>query len=290
MESCASWSNKARSSGANSRGSNSLQSQAADEFSCCSDIALPPPAEDEGAAPALYHLPINLGPECSEVVDGRHQRQNNHEPDRHGGGHANGEEITPVNGPLPPAMSQNHGYHRYDLHEHLELAQVTGLDGETLRSCNGAQAADQEFASDDHDRHPCRNQAGVELNQGHECGGDEQLISEGIEQHPDRGDLPTFAGQVTVNSIGDRGDNEQRRGHQFFLPMGAAEAIAGENPDQQWDAENAAERYVIGQIHRGRKIAPGQKAGNETMLNYPPRRMTKAMTAAESCWILQPGR
>src|SRR5438876_11737209 len=86
------------------------------------------------------------------------------------------------------------------------------------------------------------------------------------------------------------GEKELVASALFILPMGAAEAIAGENPDQQWDAKNAAERYVIGQIHRGRKIAPGQKAGNETMLNYPPRRMTKAMTAAESCWILQPGR
>lgn len=156
-----------------------------------------------------------------------------------------------VNRPLFPAVGKNHPYHGDDLHEHFEFAQVTGLDGKTFRSRYRAQPANQEFTPDDYNSHPRWDQAGIELNQRHESSGNKQLVGQRVEQHSDGGDLSTFAGQVTVNSIGDRGGDEEGRSQQFFLPEGAAEAITGEQPDQQWDADDAAERNVVGQIHRG---------------------------------------
>src|SRR5271169_3505093 len=82
-------------------------------------------AENEGAATALHHAPIDLRPEGDKVVDRRHQRETYHEPDRDLRDHLDREEILAVHRPFGPAVVEDYGHHRYDLHHHLELAQLT---------------------------------------------------------------------------------------------------------------------------------------------------------------------
>jgi hypothetical protein len=53
-----------------------------------------------------------------------------------------------------------------------------------------------------------------------------------------------------VESVGDGGGDEHRRGQQFALavhPQG--EALAAQDPDQHRDAEDAGKRDVVRQIH-----------------------------------------
>src|SRR5437879_1621205 len=65
-----------------------------------SDIVVSPrrhwlgtPAEDERAAVALDHTPVNLGPEGNEVVNRRNQRDTHHEPDGEIGDPVNRENV-----------------------------------------------------------------------------------------------------------------------------------------------------------------------------------------------------
>ena len=162
--------------------------------------------------------------------------------------------------PLPPAVRQNHCDHRDDLDQHLEFSEIAGLNRESFRSSYGTQATHQELAPNNDHGHPCRYQSGIELHQGHERRGDEQLIGQGIQQNSNRRDLPSLARQVSVNSIGDGRQDEQRRGQYLSLTMLAAESAAGKNPDQQGDAENAAERNVVWQIHLRLNSPPGRRA------------------------------
>ena len=53
-----------------------------------------------------------------------------------------------------PMMVEDGGDHSENLHKHLQLAQVAGLNGEAFGGGNGPQAADQELAADDDDDHP----------------------------------------------------------------------------------------------------------------------------------------
>ena len=133
---------------------------------------------------------------------------------------------------------------------HFDFAEIAGVNGEALLRGDGAQAADQEFASDDDHRHPCRDDAGIQLHQGDEGGGDEQLVGQGVEQHAHGGDLMTAPRQVAVESVGDGGGDEDGRGQQFALAMHPhGEAAAGQDPDQHRNAEDAGERNVVRQVH-----------------------------------------
>src|ERR1039458_4281948 len=181
MESCARRSSRLRSSPENSWLENSwpeaarvaglppsdlFTSEAAtadDELCCGGDIGICRPrsrlrlaatAENESAAAALGHAPVNLRPECGEVIDGRNQRNADHEPDRDVGDPVHREDEVPVNRPLLPAVVKNDRNHGNDLHHHLELAQFAGFDGETLGRSDGAQTADQELAANDDHRDP----------------------------------------------------------------------------------------------------------------------------------------
>ena len=79
------------------------------------------------------------------------------------------------------------------------------------------------------------------------------------EQHSHGCDLATFAGDVAVDSIGNRGGNEQDAGKQLLLAIDAGEAGGGEHPDEQRDAKDSGKRDGIGKVHN---LA--------TSLNYAP--------------------
>src|SRR5581483_382157 len=264
MASWATFSNKRRSSGENSACKTAELLRPG--FSRGGDIALPAAAEDEAAAAALHHLPVNLRPEGHEIIHGRNQREGDHESDGCARDHVNGKnEEAEI--PVFPAHREDGGDHGDDLHDHLEFAEIAGLDGEAFGGGDGTEAADHEFTANHDDGHPRRHDLRVELHQGYEGGGDEQLVGERIEEHAHGGDLAAAAREVTINAVGDRGGNENRGGEQLFFAVQAAEAAAGQDPDQHRYAENAAERDVVGQVHR-QKLA-GVEA-RPRQLNYAP--------------------
>src|SRR3954447_21607364 len=137
-------------------------------FSDGCDIAFPPPAQDEGSAAALDHLPVNLGPKGGEVVHRGDERKDHHEPDRHACDGMHRKEECFVNRPLQPAVCQDYGHYRYDLNHHLELTQIAGLDRKTLGGCNRTQTTDEELAPNDDNRDPGWHQTGIELHQRYE--------------------------------------------------------------------------------------------------------------------------
>src|SRR5208282_1575442 len=166
------------------------------------------------------------------------------------------KEISAIDGPLFPAMVQNHRHYGNDLHQHFKLAQVAGLDRETLGGRNRTQSAHQKFAANDDHRDPRRNHAGIELHQGDERGGDQKLVRQRIKQHPDRSNLPTLARKVSVNAVSNRGRYKQSRRQQLFLSAHALKTVGGKNPDQQRNAANAGERDGIGKVHEKHRRPP----------------------------------
>src|ERR1700722_12796727 len=129
IDSWASFNKVARSSRVNSP---SVGEDLAACSSGCGNIALPPTAEDNRGAAALHPLPVNLGPECDEVIARRYQRKQNHEPDREPRDPMHGKKIYGIDGPLFPVMITNDINHGNNLHQHFKLAQIAGLDGESF--------------------------------------------------------------------------------------------------------------------------------------------------------------
>ena len=141
-------------------------------------------------------------------------------------------------------------HHGDDLHQHLGLAQLAGLDGEAFRRRNGSQAAHQELAPNDDDGHPRRHGARIELHQSDEGGCNQQLVGHRVQQHAHGGHLGALAGEVAVNGIGQGSRNEDKRRQQFAVAVGRAEAAAGQDPDQDRDAEDPGERDVVREVHK----------------------------------------
>src|ERR1051326_4345185 len=129
IEVCATRSKSRRSSAVNSAGS-----VATVEFSGSCDIALPSPAEDEGAAAALHHLPVDLGPEGDKVIAGGNQRQHDHEPDGQLRNPMDRKNVRSIDRPFFPAVVKDDGHHRDNLHQHFELAEITDWKSTRLNS------------------------------------------------------------------------------------------------------------------------------------------------------------
>ena len=83
-----------------------------------------------------------------------------------------------------PAVVENGGHHRDDLHHHLQLAQVAGVDGEPFGGGNGAQPAHQEFPPDHEHRDPGRHNRGIELHQGDKAAVTISLSASGSSSMP----------------------------------------------------------------------------------------------------------
>src|ERR1700723_568354 len=179
IESCASSSNSVRSSRENSWRETSGKTTTGGELCSGGDIGIvgrlrfAATAENKSAAAtALGAAPVDLRPESGKVIDRGNQRDTNHKPDRGVSNPMHRKNEVSVNRPLFPAMIENHRDHGNNLHYHLELAQFTGLDGETTGGGDGSQAAYQKLAADNEDGDPCRNQAGIELDESNESGCD----------------------------------------------------------------------------------------------------------------------
>ncbi len=114
-------------------------------------------------------------------------------------------------------MVDDGGEHAEDLHAHLQLAQIAGLDGEAFGGGNRTQAADQELPANDDDHHPRRHDARIELHQSDEGSGDQQLVGNRIQQHTQRGDLGAPARQVAVDRVRERRGEKDRARQQLAL-------------------------------------------------------------------------
>src|SRR5664279_3874314 len=71
------------------------------------------------------------------------------------------------------------------------------------------------------------------------------LSAHRVEQHPHRGHLGPLAGDVAVNGVRQRSRDEDERGQQFTLAVRGAETAAGQDPNQDRNAEDPGERDVV---------------------------------------------
>ncbi len=106
-------------------------------------------------------------------------------------------------------MIEYSGDNAYDLDNGFKLAQVASRNGETFRTGDGPQAADQELASDDNGSDPRFNNVRVVLDQGDESGSDKQLVSQRVKQRTECSDLAVLACQVAIDSVSDKGKQEE---------------------------------------------------------------------------------
>lgn len=211
--------------------------------------------EDAFALATAFGLAIDLRPESPEVIDGRKQRHGDHEPDGRHGDHVHRENVAADRSPVVPAVREDDSDDGDDLHDHLEFAYVGGLDREAFLCGDRAQAGDEEFTSDDDDGDPGGDDLGRVLHERDVGSGDQELVGQGVEQHAESRDLLTFAGEVAVESVGDRGEDEHSRCQQFLLTVAAIEDMARQDPDEQRHGENACRRDGIWQVHQP-KYAP----------------------------------
>ena len=143
-----------------------------------------------------------------------------------------------------------------------------------MRSRNRAQSADQKFAANHHHRHPRGNECGIELHQCDECGSNEQLVGQRIEEHAHGRDLAAFARQIAINAIGDGGEDENDRSENLSLAgPRAEEARSAKYPYEERDGGDAGERDGVWKVHamtgpwpRGRLI--GLSSTSETKAMY----------------------
>ena len=92
-----------------------------------------------------------------------------------------------------------------------------------------AQALDQQLANDDRCHHP-RQHAGA--GDGHEVNiatRDDHLVDQGVELTADRRVLIEQAGEVSVEGIGGRGDEEQEEGPGVALLRDQGEHAQGQD-------------------------------------------------------------
>ena len=159
-------------------------------------------------------------------------------------------------------VGEDGGDDRDDLDYCFQLADLGGVDGESLGCGDGAEAGDEELSADDDDGDPRVYDARVVGDQDDVGRGDHQLVCQRIQQHAQGGDLLAAAGQVAVQAVGDGGEDEDAGGDQL-LPT-AQQAVGcgvggkgrGEDPHQQRHGGDAAERNGVGQVHGPRDAAP----------------------------------
>jgi len=208
-------------------------------------------AAEDGAATlaALVGDAVDLVPEADEVVDCGDDGDDGHPVDGCDGDEVDADGEAPEV-PVVPAMVEDGGDDGDDLGDGFELAELAGFDGEAFGGGDGAEAADEELASDDEDGDPGRHDAGVVLDEQDDAGGDHELVGEGIEEDAEGGDLAAAAGEVAVHAVGDGGEDEDDGGEDLLL---AREAVGGElgrqRPDEQRNACDAAQRDGVRQIH-----------------------------------------
>src|SRR5215472_4046854 len=132
---------------------------------------------------ALLDAVVHLAPEAQEVLRGRNQRANHHEP----------KENEPQGPQRRMPRAYDHDGHGTDLEDHLSLTQGRGRDGKALCGGDVSEAKHRELTSNDDDDHPCGNQRfPIDSSHIHQCNErrrNQQFIGDGIKENPESGYL-----------------------------------------------------------------------------------------------------
>src|SRR6185437_14113362 len=115
-----------------------------------------------------------------------------------------------------PLVGEDSGDDKDDLGDSLELAQLTGLDGEALGRGDRAQAGDQELAANDDDGDPNLDNRGVVSHQRHQGRGDHELVGQRVEKHAHGSDLAALACKVAVEAVCAGGEYEESGGAELL--------------------------------------------------------------------------
>ena len=182
-------------------------------------------------------------------------------PDGEHGGDAEGDDADPVGhalrrtDPETARAREQHGdgdilKSRFDLADHI------GGEDEPRRRRDHAEPADDEFARED-DRHadariyhhpfalPEHFERFGSGKKEDKCGGNENLVRNGIEKFSEVGDQPALTGDVTVEKVGTRGYDENEAGDEIIL----RDRLHKEKDGKHRDEQDACERDLIRQIH-----------------------------------------
>src|SRR5262249_52370320 len=81
--------------------------------------------------------------------------------------------------------------------------------------------------------------------------GNQEFVSQRVEQHAHGRNLPALACQIAVDTIRDGSRNKQCRSQKLLPAVEIIKAIGGKDPDQQWNAEDPGQRDGVGQVHNG---------------------------------------
>jgi hypothetical protein len=203
--------------------------------------------EDEGLS-AVFGGVIDLRPETDEVVDRGDGGDQHREVDGGDGDPQDGDDDD-AKLPLIPLMGQDGGDDGDDLGDGFQLAQVAGLNGESLRGGNRTKAGDEELAADDHDGDPDFDDLRVVGDQGDERASNHDFVGDRVEEHAEGGYLGALACQITVKPIGDRGQDEEDGGQLLLLAVRLPGKVRRQDPEQQGDHGDPAHRDGVGQIH-----------------------------------------
>src|SRR2546426_400509 len=126
----------------------------------------------------------------------------------------------------------------------VEDSATATVKAPALARADRAQDRDHQLAREDHDHDPCRDQA--LLDQDDEDGEHEELVRERIEKLPEIADAPAAPGQLSVESVGERENDEQRGGDLVM-----AGKTQKEKRHQQWDGDQPADGQAVGDVHDG---------------------------------------
>lgn len=215
---------------------------------------------------------VHAVPERNEVIHSREQRNDEHEPYRDPGDQFNSDDESEKI-PLIPAMSQYRSDYSDDLQNHLEFAQVAGLDGKSFGGGYTSKPGDEELAPEHEDHNPGWHEVWRETNKQDESGGNEEFVGHGVEQNSNATDLAAFSSQIAVKSVGDRGNNEDSSGQQLLLT--ARKNAAGEHPNQEGDTANSAQCNRVRQVQQSKPsrdaaILPSNYAGSRSEKQREP--------------------
>src|SRR3954467_5723275 len=88
--------------------------------------------KDAATFATLLGLPIDLLPEYPKINERGEQRYGHHEPDGRDGNDMDWEDVSAYWAPIVPTVREDNGDDRDDLDDHLEFANVRGLNGEAF--------------------------------------------------------------------------------------------------------------------------------------------------------------
>ena len=177
--------------------------------------------------------------EPAVVVERRPERGHQHEPEGHPAGRPE----------HPGPVAENQEQDRPDLRHHLGLAERGRGNGDAARVGHAAEHGDGELPPEDDGDHPGRRHA--HLHQGHERGGDQQLVRQRVHELAELRHLPAAPGQVAVQPVRERRGTEDGRAQDL---LGHADDDLGlarqQHHDEQRNEEDTGQRKRVRQVHR----------------------------------------